>query len=161
MRHQNPQRAVALAMVPMALAIAGAFIDEQLHQGYSTWRSACLAAGISFTSLIAFTVQLIPTAVLGALAGGLAVQVIGVWQRRRQGAACAALAAHGGCVVGMAGALVLCASAVSLPAMLAAEFTLTAAGAWLLFSVLAPGAWQVRSKAYFGAWAPSRESAKS
>lgn len=161
MRHQNPQRAVALAMVPMALAIAGAFVDEQLHQGYSTWRSACLAAGVSFPSLILFTVQLVPTAVLGALAGGLAVQLLGVWQRHRHGAACASLAAHGGCVVGMAGALVLCASAVSLPIMLAAEITLTAAGACLLFFVLTPGKWQVRRKAYFGAWAPTRESAKS
>ena len=140
-------------MVPMALAIAGAFVDEQLHQGYSTWRSACLAAGVSFASLIVFTVQLIPTAVVGALAGGLAVQALGLWQRRRPGAACESLAAHGGCIAGMAAGLVLCASAVPLPWMLAAEVALTAAGAWLLL--------QVRSKAYFRAWAPTRESAKS
>jgi hypothetical protein len=61
----------------------------------------------------------------------------------------------------MAAGLVLCASAAPLPWMLAAEVALTAAGAWLLFSVLTPGAWQVRSKAYFGAMAPTRESARS
>ena len=34
---------VALALVPMLLALLGVVIDERSHLGYSTWLSACRA----------------------------------------------------------------------------------------------------------------------
>ena len=134
-------RAVSLAMVPMALGLAGAVFDERMHQGFSTWRAACRAAGLSLTSLVGFTLQLMPTAVLAALAGGLAIQATGVLRRHQRGAVAAAMAAHGGCAVGMSAGLILCTYSLSVPLLLGIEVFLTALGAWTL-------SWQVRRRAY-------------
>jgi hypothetical protein len=134
-------RAVSLAMVPMALALAGAVFDERMHLGFSTWRAACRAAGVSLTSLVGFTVQLMPTAVLAALAGGLAIQATGVLQRHQRGAVATATAAHGGCALGMSAGLILCTYSLSVPVLLGIEILLTATGAWAL-------SWQVRRRAY-------------
>ena len=129
-------RAASLAMVPMALGIAGAVFDERMHLGFSTWRAACRAAGLSLTSLVGFTLQLIPTAVLAALAGGLAIQATGVLLRQQRGAVAAATAAHGGCALGMSAGLILCTLSLPVSLLLVAEVLLTALGAWLLVALL-------------------------
>ncbi len=137
-------RAVSLAMVPMALGVAGAAFDERMHLGFSTWRATCRASGISLASILVFTLQLMPTAVLAALAGGLAIQVTGVLQRQQRGAVAAATAAHGGCVLGMSAGMILCAFPLAVPLLLGAEVFLTALGAWTLVSLLA---WRRRGDA--------------
>ena len=129
-------RAMSLAMVPMALGLVGAVFDERMHQGFTIWRAACRAAGFSLTSLVGFTVQLMPTAVLAALAGGLAIQAIGVLQRHQRAAVAASTAAHGGCALGMSAGLFLCTLSLPMPVLLVAEVFLTALGAWLLVALL-------------------------
>jgi hypothetical protein len=129
-------RAAALAAMPMALGMAGALLDERLHLGFSTWRTACRAAGLTLLSLLTFTIQLLPTAVLGVLAGGLAIQGLGLLARHRPGATRVALAAHGGCAVAMSVGLVLCTFALPLPVLLGAELLLAAAAAWILLALL-------------------------
>jgi hypothetical protein len=121
--------AALLALVPMVLAVAGGLHDEASRLGYSNWRTACRSAGFSPGSLISFTLQLLPTAVIGALIGGLLLQISGVLLRRRHAAVPVTLAAHAGCLAGMAGGLALCALALPLGWMLAAEGSIAAAGA--------------------------------
>ena len=135
---------LALALVPMVFASAGAALDEYWRLGFSTWRSACRAAGFSPASLVSFTLELLPSAVIGALLGGIAVQIIGLCLRHRAALARASLAAHGGCAVAMTAALPLCALSLPLPFVLAAEATLAVACAALLFRLL-------RNKASCGA----------
>ena len=110
-----------LALLPMALALAGAFLDERAHLGYTTWRSACRAAGLSPASLATFTLELLPRAVIGALAGGVLVLIAGMLLRRRGHMAHCALAAHGGCLLAMALGLWLCTTALPLPWLLVTE----------------------------------------
>ena len=62
-------RAVALALLPMAFAVPGAWIDEQHHLGFSTWRSACRSAGVTLESLVIFTLDLLPAALIGMVLG--------------------------------------------------------------------------------------------
>jgi hypothetical protein len=128
----------SFALLPMAFAAAGATLDELGHQGFSIWRSACRAAGLSVSSLLVFTFELLPMAVLGALLGGLVVQYWGLQRRRRAGTARASLAAHGGCFLGMAAGLPLCALPVPLPGALAAEALIAVAGAALVHRLLRP-----------------------
>jgi hypothetical protein len=123
---------VALALLPMLVALLGVVIDERTHQGYTTWLSACRAAGPSIRSVLVFTFELLPTAVMGMLTGVLLVQLAGMWFRHHTWGVPSALAAHGGCVFGMVGGLLLCTLALPLPLMLGAEGLLAAlAAAWL------------------------------
>lgn len=111
---------VALTWLPMLAALGGVWLDERLHLGYSTWLSACRAGGVSAASVFAFTLELLPLGVIGLLAGGLAVLVIGtLWRDAR--AARLGLAAHAGCAVGMAAGLLLCTLAAPMPLLLLAE----------------------------------------
>lgn len=82
---------VALALVPMLLALLGVAIDERNHLGYSAWF------------------------------------------RHHAWGVPSALAAHGGCVFGMAGGLLLCTLTLPLPLMLGAEGLLAALAAGWLF----------------------------
>ena len=127
---------VALALVPMLLALLGAVFDERTHSGYTTWLSACRQTGPTFRSLVVFTLELLPTAVMGILAGVLLVQLSGVWFRHRAWGAPAALAAHGGCVFGMSVGLLLCTLTLPLPLVLGVEILLSAAAAWFLYTLL-------------------------
>ena len=130
---------VALALVPMLLALLGVVLDERSHLGYSTWLSACRAAGPNFESLVVFTMELLPTAVMGMLVGVLFIQLAGVWFRHRSWGAPSALAAHAGCASGMAGGLLLCTLALPLPLMLGAEGLLAAlTAAWLFRRIRGP-----------------------
>jgi len=112
-----------LAWLPMGLATLGAWLDESRALGFTLWRGACRASGISLPSVAIFTLELLPTAVIGALLGGVLVLAAGF---RRPGAAPRALAAHAGCVAAMPVGLLLCASAWPWPMTLAAELALSA-----------------------------------
>ncbi len=125
-------RAAALALVPMAFAAAGAWIDERTHLGFSNWRSACRAAGLSPQSLIAFTFDLLPAALIGALLGMMALQFSAAVFWFRAGGARMTLAAHAGCLLGMAAGLLLCSALPSLSLMWLAELSISAAVAALL-----------------------------
>jgi hypothetical protein len=114
---------LALAWLPMGCATLGALLDERRALGFTIWRSACRAAGFSLQSVAGFTLELLPTAVIGALVGGLIVLAAGV---QRHTCARGALAAHAGCVVAMPVGLLLCASAWPWQMSLAAEVALTA-----------------------------------
>lgn len=115
---------LCLAGLPMMLATVGAWLDERRALGYTIWRSACRATGVSLPSLVDFTLELLPSAVIGALLGGLLVLAVGLREHRLLGRG--ALAAHVGCAVAMPVGLLLCASAWPVPLTLAAEFVLTA-----------------------------------
>ena len=121
-----------LALLPMGGALVGAAVDERLHLGFSNWLSVCRSAQLSPASLVVFTFQLLPFAIIGFLTAALAVQVAGILLRRIGCVAQATLAAHSGCLTGMAASLLLCTLAPLLPWMLAAEALLAAlAAAWL------------------------------
>jgi hypothetical protein len=117
----------------MLFALAGVAIDQRSHQGYSTWLSACREAGISAGSVLAFTLALLPTAIIGMLAGGAALLLFGVLMRGHPGGARLSLAAHAGCVMGMVAGLLLCTLALAPSLMLVAEALLAAGGAAWLF----------------------------
>src|SRR5690242_19188587 len=122
-----------LAWLPMALATLGAWLDEQRALGFTIWRGACRAAGISPASIATFTLELLPTAVVGALLGGLLVLVAGLRAPATLGRG--ALAAHAGCAAAMPVGLLLCASAWPVSLTLVAEIALTAllaASVWWL-----------------------------
>jgi hypothetical protein len=124
---------LCMSGLPMAGAAFGAWLDERRALGFTVWRAACRASGISLSSLATFTLELLPGAVIGTLLGGLVVLASGMIAR--PAAARGALAAHAGCVVAMPVGLLLCASALPWPLTLAAEFALTAlaaAGMWWL-----------------------------
>lgn len=121
-----------LALVPMALALAGVYVDERTHFGFSNWRAACRAAGLDVASLITFTVDLMPWAALGALAGVMLVQALGAILWRGGGAPRAIVAVHAGCALGMTAMLLVCAWLPSLPLMLGVEVLLAAGTAALL-----------------------------
>ena len=141
----------ALALLPMAFALVGVAVDERAHLGYSNWLSACRAAGPSLTAWLTLTLTLLPSAVIGLLAGALAVQLGGFLLRHRGCAAHSSLAPHSGCALGMAGGLLLCTLSLPVAVMLAAEALLAAAAAAVLFR-------HMRRKAYFGSHSYIRES---
>ena len=120
-----------LAWLPMALATLGAWVDERRALGFTIWRDACRVAGISASSIATFTFELLPTAIVGALLGGLLVLASGWWAHGPR--ARAALAAHAGCMAAMPVGLLLCASALPWPLTLAAEATLAALAAALVW----------------------------
>jgi hypothetical protein len=124
---------ILLAWLPMALATIGAAFDERRALGFTTWRSACRAAGLSPSSIATFTLELLPTAVIGALAGGVLALGVGLMHRRTLGRP--ALAAHAGCAAAMPIGLLLCASTSPWPLTLVAEALLAAfagLGLWWL-----------------------------
>ena len=151
-------RAAALAAVPMILGMGGALFDERAHLGVSTWRAACRAAGLTPLSLFTFTLQLLPTAILGVLAGGVAIQMVGVFGRHRPDMVSTAIAAHGGCALAMPVGLALCTLALPLPLLLGAEVLLAGTAAWILL-VLLQRRTQVRGRAYIDGFSHIRESA--
>jgi len=119
------------AIVPWLSAV-GAMLDEAHHLGFTNWQSACRGAGVSFGSLIYFTLELLPAAVIGALCGGLLLQVLAFQLRAQTHHAANCLAAHLGCVLTMPVGLLLCALAWPVAAMLLADVALAVAGALLV-----------------------------
>jgi hypothetical protein len=129
-------RLAGFAAIGPSCALAGGWIDEHRHLGFSNWRSACRAAGFSLSSLFTFTLELLPMAVLGALAGGLALQIAGICLRHIKGVATDSLAAHAACGLTMAVTLPLCALALPVSWLLGAELLLTVLAAGLLNRLL-------------------------
>jgi hypothetical protein len=119
----------------MAAALAGASVDERLRLGVTVWRSACRSSGLAPGSVIAFTLELLPCAVIGALIGGLVVLAFAA-RAASADSMRRSLAAHLGCAVTMPVGVLLCAIALPLPLMLAADAALAgsmaAAIAWAL-----------------------------
>jgi hypothetical protein len=128
-------RLTALAAISPAAALLGGLIDEQLRLGFTIWLGACRASGYSPSSVLSFTLQLLPNAVVGALLGGLLVQVVAFAARHHEGRVRECLAAHAGCVLVMPAALILCALAVPFGLTFVLEIALAAlAAGWLLTS---------------------------
>lgn len=123
---------VLLALIPPWFATIGAMLDEAHHLGFTNWTSACRGTGISLGSLLHFTWVLLPGAVIGALSGGLVLQLLAFQLRREPGHAANCVAVHFSCMATMPIGLVLCALAWPVPAMLLADVALGAAGALLL-----------------------------
>jgi len=125
-------RLLALAVLPLAGAVAGALIDERHHLGFTNWSSACRTAGFAFGSVVTFSFELLPTAIVGLLAGGLALQALGFALRNRAPHADLCLAAHAGCALTMPIGSSLCALSLPLPAMLVTDAMLALVAAWAL-----------------------------
>jgi uncharacterized membrane protein (UPF0136 family) len=120
----------------MLSAAAGGWVDEVHHLGFTTWRATCRISGLRFTSLVDFTLQLLPTAILGLLLGGLVVLAWGALARDRDSGL--HLAAHASCALTLPLTLLLCASALPLPMMLLADLGITVLAAMLLWPLLRP-----------------------
>jgi hypothetical protein len=125
----------ALAAVPMIGAVIGAWIDETMHLGFSTWRSSCRSAAFSYSSLLSFTLELLPTAIVGLLLGGMVVQGVAFTSTRHSHRA-TCVAAHAGCALAMPFGLALCALAMPLPLMLLIDLSLMLFAAWLVAEFL-------------------------
>jgi hypothetical protein len=123
-------RLSCLAAISPALAVAGGIIDERTRLGFTNWRAACRASGISPASLLHFTLELLPMAVIGALLGGVIVLTWAIATRNRPWAADICLAAHLGCAIAMPLSLILCALAMPVPIMLIAETATAVAAAY-------------------------------
>jgi hypothetical protein len=119
-------RAAALAVVPTVFAAVGAAIDEHLHQGFTIWRSSCRAAGLTLSSLISFTFDLMPLSLMGMLLGVFALQFAVAAHWHRPTGARIALGAHAGCLFGMSAGLLLCLWIASPAWMLAVELSVAA-----------------------------------
>ena len=128
---RNLSRLVGLAGISPACAVVGGIVDERAHLGFTNWRSACRASGVSLQSLTYFTLELLPTAVVGALLGGVLV-LIGAFLSRHGRGSADCLAAHAGCAIAMPVGLVLCSLAMPVPLMLVAEVALAGLAAALL-----------------------------
>jgi hypothetical protein len=133
-------RFVAFAWLPMGLAALGVLLDERRGLGYTIWRAACRASGFSFRSITTFTLELLPTAVIGALLGGLILLAVGSSNRARH--AHGSLAAHLGCAIAMPAGFALCASPLPMSASLVMEITLAGLLTWV--ALHASGASSVR-----------------
>ena len=130
-------RLLPLTLLPLAGALAGAWFDERHHLGFTNWRSACRAAGFSMRSVFAFAFELLPTAIVGLLAGGLALQLIGFALRERAGGTRMCLAAHAGCALTMPIGMSLCALALPVPAMLVTDALLAVAASSVVLRIRA------------------------
>lgn len=125
-----------LVVLPSLGGLSGAFVDEQRNLGFTSWRAACRAAGPSLQSFVVFTRELLPSAIVGMLAGALLVALIGICARRAdtvQGC----LAAHVGCFAAMPAMLVVCAFAPTPAVMLVADLAIAALFALLILRLIA------------------------
>jgi len=130
-------RIALLCLMPSLGATAGGVVDEYQRLGFSTWISACRTDGISFHSLLMFTWQLLPNAIIGLLVGCLAVTAVGIVLRARANFSAECAAAHLGCILAMPPGLVLCALALPASVMLFADAALATIAAWSVMRVLA------------------------
>jgi hypothetical protein len=130
-------RIALLASLPTMAAAVGATVDESVRLGFTTWRSACRAGGVSLGSVFQFTWQLLPNAIVGGLLGGFVVVCLGVlWRHQSRATEC--VAAHLGCVLAMPVGLLACALAFPATLMPFADAALGAAASLLLWRALRP-----------------------
>jgi hypothetical protein len=118
--------AILLAAIPSLGAFAGGWLDERAHLGFTNWRSACRASGLSARALLHFTLELLPLAVAGMLLGGLVLLGLGIFLRLRPDVARTCTAAHLGCALVMPLSLLVCASGVPVAVMFAVDVALAA-----------------------------------
>jgi hypothetical protein len=130
------KRFAALASLPMGFAVLGAALDERRALGFTIWRAACRAAGFSVPSVMTFTLELLPLAVIGALSGGLLLLLGGCLERRRH--ARGAVAAHVSCALAMPVGVALCATALPLAATLVMEVTLAGLTTLAMLRIVRP-----------------------
>jgi hypothetical protein len=131
----QPATLFALSLLPMVAALAGATVDERLRLGVTVWRSACRSSGMALRPVFEFTLELLPCAVTGALIGGLAVLAFAL-RRASRSSMRRSLAAHLGCAVTMPIGVLLCAIALPLPLMLAADVVLAGSAALVMSCAL-------------------------
>jgi hypothetical protein len=131
-------RLAMLAALSPAGAVIGGLVDERLRLGFTIWRAACRAAGFSVASVLSFTLQLLPNAVIGALLGALLVQVIAFSSRHVAGRVDVCLAAHAGCAIAMPVGLILCAFALPVALMLLVETAVAVVAASVVLRTRAP-----------------------
>src|SRR3954466_1670809 len=128
-----PVELSGLVLLPLAGALLGALVEEHEHLGFTTWRSVCSATGYSFISMVTFAFELLPLAVIGMLAGGIAVQAIAFAPGRRAGHMQRCVAAHAACGLSMPAGFFLCALALPVPLMLLADALISLAVASLIY----------------------------
>lgn len=133
---RNEWRRASLVVLPSLGGLLGVLFDEQRHLGFTNWRAACRAAGPSLRSLLAFTRELLPSAIVGMLGGAMIVVVIGAAARRVDSAR-GCLAAHLGCFAAMPLMLFVCAFAPSPAVMLVTDVVLAALFAMLFLRITA------------------------
>lgn len=137
MAFESRARIALLAFLPTLAAAAGAAVDESARLGFTTWRSACRTDGVSLVSVMQFTWQLLPNAILGALLGGFVVVCLGIlWRHQARATEC--VAAHLGCVLAMPLGLLACALAFPVALMPFADAALGATVSLLLWKALRP-----------------------
>jgi hypothetical protein len=137
MAFDSRARIALLAFLPTLAAATGAAVDESTRLGFTTWRSACRSDGVSLGSVLQFTWQLLPNAILGALLGGFVVVCLGIlWRHQARATEC--VAAHLGCVIAMPLGLLACALAFPVTLMPFADLALGAAASLLLWKALRP-----------------------
>lgn len=124
-----------LVVLPSLGGLAGAFVDEQRNLGFTNWRAACRAAGPSLKSFFVFTRELLPSAIVGMLAGALLVALIGMFARRTDAVA-GCFAAHVGCFAAMPAMLLVCAFAPAPAVMLVADLAFAAFFASLILRAI-------------------------
>jgi hypothetical protein len=129
---------VLLTLTPMALATLGGVVDQYSRLGFTLWRDACRATGVTAGALLLFTLELLPNAVIGGLLGGLIVLAVGLSGRAGGCATRYSLAAHLGCVLGMAAGMLLCALFLPPAWMLVVEPPLAIGLSGWLFHLMRP-----------------------
>jgi hypothetical protein len=138
LRPMSLPRIAILSFLPSLGASVGAAVDESRSLGFSTWRSACRADGVSFGSVLSFTWQLLPNAIIGFLSGGLMILILGIARQERDDSKTESVAAHAGCMLAMPLGLLACAQLLPAIVMPVADVLLSTAGAifvlWLLGS---------------------------
>jgi hypothetical protein len=122
---------MVLALIPSIGAFAGGWLDERAHLGFTNWRSACRGAGLSPRSLLHFTQELLPAAIVGVLIGGLVLLCVGVALRFRPVAVRDCAATHLGCALAMPLGLVLCTISLPVGAVFTIDVVLAACAAAL------------------------------
>jgi hypothetical protein len=133
---RNDLRRAWPVILPSLGGLAGALIDERRNLGFTNWRAACRAAGPSLQSLLVFTRELLPSAVVGVLAGAFCIVLVAIVARGTE-AARGCFAAHLGCFAAMPLMLAVCVLVPSAAAMLVADVVLGALAAMLVLRVLA------------------------
>jgi hypothetical protein len=121
-----PSSAAVLAVLPTLGLWGGALLDERRNLGFTNWAAACRAGGASLQSILVFTRELLPSAIVGLLAGGLLIVLAAVITRHNSQATRSCLAAHAGCALSMPLMLPVCALALSPAITLAMDALLGA-----------------------------------
>jgi len=104
----SPLFPLLLAVLPTVGLFVGAVFDQRHHLGFTLWAAACRAAGATPGSIIVFTRELLPSAIVGLLAGAWCIVWAGISARRHSHAVHSCLAAHAGCAVSMLLMLPVC-----------------------------------------------------